>query len=352
MKKQIIYIAEDDKSAQYRYRIKNVAEALGTSNKYEVVWFLKSEIAKAYDALSDTALVVIERQTAKDNIIPDFMKAARARGIKVLFDVDDLIFDFKDLPLLMRSTNSKNIFYWTGYFWGIRRVAKFADGFITTNDFLGKKLTRTFKKPYGVIVNSLNKEQVKKSEALIKDKKISGFILGYFSGSPTHAKDFRMIEPELIRFLDDYKDAALNIVGYMEFSDEMKKLIEKGRVKVKKPVPYDELLKEEVNVNVNLAPLVVNDFTNCKSELKYFEAAVVETTTIASLSYSYKEAMTNGENGLLAKPGEWYDKIKYLYENPDRNRKFAVAARKNVLDNYYGAKLTKQIEEVYDYFIG
>lgn len=352
MKKQIIYIAEDDKSAQYRYRIKNVAEALEISNKYEVVWFLKSEIAKAYDALSDTALVVIERQTAKDNIIPDFMKAVKARGIKVLFDVDDLIFDFKDLPLLMRSTNSKNIFYWTGYFWGIRRVAKLADGFITTNDFLGKKLTRTFKKQYGVIVNSLNNEQVKKSEALIRDKKISGFKLGYFSGSPTHAKDFRMIEPELIRFLGDYKDAVLNIVGYMEFSDEMKKLIEKGRVKVKKPVPYDELLKEEANVNVNLAPLVVNDFTNCKSELKYFEAAVVETTTIASLSYSYREAMTNGENGLLAKPGEWYDKIKYLYENPDRNRKFAVAARKNVLDNYYGAKLTKQIEEVYDYFIG
>lgn len=351
MKKQVLYIIEDEKSAQFRYRIKNVAEALESSSKYEVVWFLKSEIARAYDALPETSLVVIERQTAKDNIVPDFIKATEARGIKVLFDVDDLVFDFRDLPLLMHSTNSKNIFYWAGYFWGIRRVAKRADGFITTNDFLGEKLKRTFKKPYKVIPNSLDKEQIEKSEDLIKRKKIEGFKLGYFSGSPTHAKDFRMIEPELIRFLDDYSDAKLNVVGYMEFSEKMNKMIKNGRVKVKKPVSYIELLREEAEVSVNLAPLLINDFTDCKSELKYFEAAVVGTTTIASPSFAFKNAIENGKNGFLCEPGEWYEKIKYLYEHPEENKKIADVARKDVLEKYYGAKLAKQIEGVYDKFV-
>ena len=103
-------------------------------------------------------------------------------------------------------------------------------------------------------------------------------------------------------------------------------------------------------VDVNIAPLVINDFTNCKSELKFFEAAVVETTTIASPNYSFKKAITDGENGFLAKPGEWYDKLEYLYSHPKENRKVALKAKEYALKHYYGEKFLKEVEEAYDYF--
>ena len=56
-------------------------------------------------------------------------------------------------------------------------------------------------------------------------------------------------------------------------------------------------------------PLQYNAFTNCKSELKYFEAAVVGTQTIASPMFTYARAIRHGENGYLAQAHQWADRI-------------------------------------------
>lgn len=350
--KKVLYIVEDTESAQFRYRVKNVAEASDGRN-YIIEWVVKSELESV--KLDEVDLVVILRQTDKDGTIGRFIDLAHQASKKVLFDLDDLIFDYRDVPVLMRATNSKNVVYWLGYVWGIRRVAKKVDGYICTNEFLARKLKRSFGKPVKVIRNSLNKEQVEISEKFLRKKEVrkiagSGFSIGYFSGSPTHAKDFAMVEPELIRFLESHDDAKLKIVGYMNLSRKMQELKEVGKVELTRLVDYLRLQGLVSKVDVNIAPLVVNDFTNCKSELKFFEAGAVETTTIASPSYSFKRAISDGENGFLAKPGEWFDKLEYLYNHPEANRKIALAAKKYALKHYYGKEFLKEVEETYDYF--
>ena len=346
--KKVLYIVEDTESAQFRYRVKNVTETLKDSTKWEAEWVLKSEVEKI--GLDGVDLLVVLRQTAKDRKILDLVDLAHKRGIKVLFDLDDLIFDYKDLPILMRATNSKNIVYWMGYVWGIRRIAKKMDGFIATNEFLAEKLKRSFKKPCAVIPNSLDKAQLEVAEKCLNKKAHDDFVVGYFSGSPTHAKDFRMVEPELIRFLDAHDNAKFLMVGYMELTPEMSKLVDSKKVEVMKLMNYLKLIELESKVDVNIAPLIVNDFTNSKSELKFFEAAAVETTTIASSSYTFKRVIEDGKNGFLAQLGEWYDKLEYLYNNSEKNQEVAKAARKYALENYYGKKFTKEVEEAYELF--
>ena len=347
--KKVMCVVEDVKSAQFRYRCANVIEATKKNKKWDVEFVLRNKVAGIN--LSEIDLLVIERQTAKDNLLLDLISEARRSGIKVLFDLDDLIFDYRDLLLLMRSTNSKNIFYWAGYFWGIRRIAKRVDGFLTTNDFLGGKLKRSFGKEYKVILNSLNDEQVEISEECVKNKKQhEDFVIGYFSGSPTHAKDFRMVEPEIAKFLDEHEDAKLRVVGYMDFSEVMRNFIDKKRVEILDLVDFRKLQRLMAEVDVNIAPLVINDFTNCKSELKFFEAAAVETTTIASPTYTFKKAIFDGGNGFLAQQGEWYSKLEYLYKNPEENKKIAKEAKKYALKHYYGKEFLQEVEEAYDYF--
>lgn len=345
--KKVLYIVEDVKSMQFRYRVKNVAEAL-KGRDYKVSWVAKTELdtvdIRQYD------FVVILRQTDKDGAIGRFIDLAHKALKKVLFDLDDLVFDYRDVPILMRSTDSKNMVYWMGYFWGIRRVAKKVDGFICTNEFLAEKLMRSFGKSVRVIRNSLNREQVEVSEKCLGKKRCDRFIVGYFSGSPTHKKDFGLVESELVQFLEEYSDAKLRVVGYMKFSKKMKKLIGAGRVEVIGMVDYLELQKLISEVNVSIAPLVISDFTNCKSELKFFEAGAVETTTIASPTYSFSKVIVNGENGYLAQPGEWREKLEYLYDNPEVNRKVAFVAHKYALKHYYGKEFLKEIEETYEYF--
>ena len=64
-------------------------------------------------------------------------------------------------------------------------------------------------------------------------------------------------------------------------------------------------------VGLNLVPLQYNTFTNCKSELKYFEAAIVGTQTIASPTYTYARAIQDGENGYLAQAHQWLNRIRH-----------------------------------------
>lgn len=346
--KSIGYIVENEESAQIRYRVENVAEALKKSDNWQFSFWQKNDEDLGHK-IEKIDLLVIERQTAKDGRILKLISMAHSYGKKVVFDIDDLVFDYRDLKLVANTVGEKNLFYWAGYFWGIRRIAKRVDGFITTNDFLGKKLQRTFRKPYKVIFNSLNQKQIEESKKYLK-KEQHDFRIGYFSGSPTHAKDFAMVEPELLKFLDEHEEAKLEVVGYMEFSDKAKKYKEMGRIKTHAPVSYLEMLKMMAGVDVNIAPLIINDFTNCKSELKFFEAAVVETTTIASPTYAFENAIKDGENGFLANPGEWYNKLEHLYKNPVENRKIAKSARKYAIENYAGEKFLNQIEEAYEFF--
>ena len=177
--RMVLYLVEDAEGAQFRYRCRNVMEAVD-GTEWRVVWFLKSEVDGI--ELDGVSLVVIERQTDKDGAVGRFIDRVHEMGVKVVFDLDDLIFDYRDLPLLMRTTNSKNVFYWAGYFWGIRRVARKVDGFICTNEFLAGKLKRSFRKPVQVIPNSLNAGQVEVSEKCIVDggKEHEGFVVGYF----------------------------------------------------------------------------------------------------------------------------------------------------------------------------
>ena len=351
MKRKILFVVEDKKSAQFRYRVENIIQALDKSKKIEADYCLKDGIDKI--DFSEIKTLIILRQAAKDGIVLKLIREARRAGVKILFDLDDLIFDYRDLLLLMWSTKSKNIFYWAGYFWGIRRIAKKVDGFLTTNKFLAKKIERSFKKPVKVIRNSLSQQQIKEAEKIVKEKtqKIAkSFTIGYFSGSPTHAKDLKMVELELLRFLKTHENVFLKVVGEMKFSRKMQKMIETGRIKITRKVDYLKLLNLMAEVDVNIAPLVINDFTNCKSELKFFEAGVVETTTIASPSYTFSRAIKDGQNGFLAQPGEWFDKLEYLYTHPEENKKIAKVAKKYALKHYYGADFLKEIEKAYEFF--
>lgn len=350
MTKKVVYVVEDIKNAQFRYRVSNIKQILENDKDWNVEFYLTSEILEKKEKLNDAALFVIERQAAKDDKILSFIKYVHNEGKKVLFDLDDLIFDYKDLLLLMNSTNSKNIVYWAGYFWGIRRIAKKVDGFIVTNDFLGKKIHRTFKKPYRVIRNFLNKEQIEISNNYLGKRKDEDFVIGYFSGSPTHAKDLKMVEPELISFLKQHNDAKIEVVGYMDFSRELKRIINEGKAKIKKPVNYLKLQEMMAEVDVNIAPLLLNDFTNCKSELKFFEAAIAGTPTIASPSFAFRKAIRNGENGLLAKQGEWGTKLNELYNNRKKRMDIVKQAKKDALKHYAGVEVLNEVKEAFSYY--
>ena len=235
-------------------------------------------------------------------------------------------------------------------------VSYAADGFLTTNDYLGKILSQTHdNKPHFVIPNSLNNEQLEYSEFLTQKKHNQAphpdFVLGYFSGSATHATDLNVIYPEIIQLLEDFPDIKLRIVGYMDLPASANKFIEKQQIEFYPVVDFLELQRLISEVDINLAPLADNVFTNCKSELKFFESAIVETPTIASPTFAFANAIKSGENGFLCRPGEWYDKIVELYRDRTLSDRIATAAKKYALENYSPAKISQVCDKIFDSII-
>jgi hypothetical protein len=98
-------------------------------------------------------------------------------------------------------------------------------------------------------------------------------------------------------------------------------------------VPLVDLPNELVRFDVNLAPLQVgNPFCEAKSELKYFEAALVDACTVASPTGPYRRAIEHGKTGYLASTvEEWHDAIARLIAAPAERASVARAALRDVV---------------------
>lgn len=345
-------------TSTFRYRCYNVYQATLQSGTWQCVYFFMHELEVLKKALPECTLLILAR-LKWEHAIDDLVRAAHERQIPVLFEIDDLVCNIRYLKLVTNTLNvhfggAADYDFWFADFSRLQATASLADGFITTNDFLGNKLTERFGKAYQVIPNSLNEEQLKVSEACVQRKKLQNsqkpFTIGYFSGTPSHINDFKMIYREIMQLLEEHSDMVLQVVGFMEFPEAMQPLIQRKRVVFTPLVDFLELQMLIAQVDVNIVPLVQNTFTNCKSELKFFEAAAVETVTVATPNYTYANSVEDTMTGFLCRPGQWYDRILYLYAHAEERQKMAAAARAYCLNRYAGKNFLQQIETAYDFF--
>ena len=345
-----LYYVEKPDSSTFRYRCYNTFEVTLESKEWQAIYFFKNEIEDLKKLLPKCSVLILGRQSGQDDKLAGLISSAHRNNIMVGLDIDDLIFDTEYLDVMLDAVGGKvDREFWFNYFLSVQRMAEKVDYYIATNAFLAKKLEASFGKPCYIIKNSLNAEQIRASMVYSKQKKEGeDFRVGYFSGSPTHERDLGVAEPWLVKFLKKHRNTSLVVVGYMNFSDEMQKLVEKKRVKFLEFTDFRKLQGKMADVEVNIAPLYLNDFTNCKSELKFFEAAIAGTVTIASPSYTFKAAIRSGENGFLAEGEEWFSKLEYLYKNSQKRRLMARTAREEVLRKYYGENFLSEVEKVYE----
>ena len=98
-------------------------------------------------------------------------------------------------------------------------------------------------------------------------------------------------------------------------------------------VPLDRLPSELVRFDINLVPLETgNPFCEAKSELKYFEAAPVQTCTIASRTGPLQRAVRDGITGRLADgPDTRYQALNELVQDGKLRQRLGNAAYLDVL---------------------
>lgn len=314
----VVFITEDIYNPTQRYRVDNVLEALDNSQIWNGNVFSYNELDLLLPYIKNIDLVIINRLRNRPNI-KKWINLFHKKNVQVIYGVDDLVFSKKYSEEMSIAVNRQNNSEIMDEIEQINSVAELCDGYFVTNNYLKEIVEGEYRKPGYVLRNFLNRNQYAVSKYYIEQKQkkesyCDDFMMGYFSGSPTHKKDFGLICKWLHIFLSQYKNTYLKIVGYMELPDDLKIFEDEGRILRKEYMDYCSLQREIAEVDVNLAPLVENDFTNCKSELKYFEAAIVGTVSCVSPTYIYKEVITNGDNGYFCVGEEWLNRLITLYK--------------------------------------
>jgi glycosyltransferase involved in cell wall biosynthesis len=347
---RIAYFAENTHSSTFRYRAENMAEVLNNRDdaadlQTSAACFFSSDFQHAQSIADNANLLVISRARYEPELAA-LVALFKAQGKPVLYDIDDLVFDVRDVDLIIASqgqdATDEVLNYWFGVVGRLSRALLLCDGAITTNAFLAAKLQAFLQKPVHVIPNFINHAQWQVTAPLYQSKLANGFAasdrirLGYFSGSASHNRDLGMLASALEQLMlaDDRVDLVL--VGHIDLEAALgprfAALLQSqmpNRIVVHGFTDYLHLQSLIAGVDYNLVPLHMNDFTDCKSELKYFDAAAVGTVTIASPSYAYAAAIKHGLNGYLAGEGDW---LAVLTEAIDMRQRYAAVAQNAYAD--------------------
>ena len=327
--RRVLFVVGID-GAPLRYRAQLPAEGLRSLGVHTDVLHYRHPDVPELEKRADA--VVVYRVPATTQVV-DLITRLRSSGTPVVFDVDDLIFvpELADRSSAVGSLTREESDLW---FEGVRRyrvTMEQCDAFFGSTPELVRHAEEAGV-PARLFPNGVGRLLAQESDRQLSRARHRGRLrLGYLSGTKTHQADWRMVEPAIARILDSNPATELWLVGLIEPSPRVAAY---GERIVRLPlVPWWKLPGLLRDLDIHLAPLVLGEpFNECKSAIKWLEAALVATPTVASPTGPFREVIRDGENGFLADTEEeWIRAIQVLLDSSDERVRIGAEARRDAL---------------------
>lgn len=292
--------------------------------------------------------IVFHRLSA-DRMGARAIELARAQGLYLFYDVDDLIFDQDSSNHLGKFSRDGDV---VDVISGYRNAMMLCDTVLCSTRYIADRVGR-FHPDVVIMKNGLSQEFMD-LPARIPPRSSSDpgdTILGYFSGSSHHDSDFALIKDALCRVMNDFSNVRLLLAGKIKFEPVFSSFGD--RFEYRPFMPYSEFMKLPGEVDINLVPLVCSDpFAQARSELKYMEAAAFGVPSIASPTSTYVDAIEHEVTGLISDDTDWYHQLSRLINDTGFRRRLGSAAREDVWKNYSADKRKAEWNELMDSTLG
>jgi glycosyltransferase involved in cell wall biosynthesis len=289
--------------------------------------FTEAELKKTVEDLAQFDIVYGSYTCFMHNMVFSLCKMVEAKyGTKFVLDVDDNLFAVKQ----------DNIGWWLymdhDKTWDLQTVILNTTYITTTNEYLANELRKRRKFPPENVIVVPN--YISKDYKNIPDGH-EGIRIGYFGGS-SHYKDLHatgvidairqiMIENKQVRFMS----TGMPVEAYLPrkrytYSDGCR-----GKEWIYELYPT-------LNYDISIAPLTVDEFAVCKSDIKWQESTRMGAATVATDVRPYAETIRDGVDGLLVKNGQksWYKALKKLVDDEAYRKELASNAYKRVEDEF------------------
>lgn len=352
----VVLVSGEPDTPGHRYRVVHFAEAVRRLGGEATVLTVPEAALDRISAVDHADVVLLWRAVWGPEI-ERVVRRARGAGAVLVFDVDDLMVD-PDLATVVTvdGIRSQGLTEVEAAHWfaKMRRTAEECDACTCTTSELAARL-RQLGKPAYVLPNGFDDHTFLRSRLARRTRQSvpddGACRIGYASGSLTHQRDFALVASATASVLRTHPETRLVLYRGGLDLDEFPAFDDlRAQVEWRAIVPLDALPVELSRLDVNLAPLEVgNPFCEAKSDLKFFEAALVDVPTIASPSEQHRAVIAHGENGLLAGDDDaWRDALVRLVADAGRRRCMGRAAHRSVLWSHGPERRTQAIKAIVD----
>jgi len=362
LQRRIVFVSGEPHTPGHAYRVAMLAKAL--ARRGYATQTLRLDQLPAELALVTNAHALVIWRAAWSIPIATAIAAARRSGARVVFDVDDLMID----PALAQMEVIDGI-RTQGFaeaaiadFYRLVRQTMLAADFCTCPTKPLAAAMRRFQKTTFVLPNGFDEARYATSRQAVAARRRDGadglIRIGYAGGSRTHQRDFACVASAVGRILHEHPECRL-LLFRLEQGDgldlhEFPELEElESQIEWQAWIAWEQLPTALARFDINLAPLEAgNVFCEAKSELKYFEAALVDVPTVASPTVPYAEALRPEETGLLASNSEeWYAALKRLVTQPELRARMGRAACLDVLWRFGPERRAELAADIYEQVI-
>lgn len=349
---QVVVLANEDLPQCTFYRVDLKLEQFRAAGTAQIKIFERAQ-AEDFRSAAATADVALFYRLASDVETLRSIAVCRAIGIPTVYEVDDLIFDptaFPDpLEIYDNAITEEEHFGLRAGVALVRHAAASCDVGIASTEHLAARMRKLVRSGVSLVHrNGLSDSLAALAQASVPRAPPSGdatVTLFYGSGTRAHGADFReLIVPGLTRLMAEHRDVRLIVCGHVDAAALSTRF--PGRVLHVPPLADREAyLAQFQTVDINLAVLRDSAFNDCKSEIKWLEAAAFCVPSIVSNVGGYRETLRPNTEVIRvpASPAAWYNALRALILDPAQRAAIGAAARDRALACYQPAALGRSL---------
>jgi len=277
----------------------------------------------------NTHIMVFQRSHSVDLL--EKMIFAKKLGIKTVYELDDDLLNtpkefIEPYKLYSDPRIQSNIVSFMNE----------ADAVMVSTEVMAKRVREeACNVPIHIVENYLDVERWDNSYAekqtILKDN----ITIGYM-GSGSHAHDMPLVTDSIYDIMEKYDNTELLLIGWVGWEQLGKKFQKfEDRITTIEWVPIDVLPDSMKNIDIGIAPLLINKFNKCKSAIKIFQYWALGIAPVVSAIDEYSDKIEDNVDGFLVhNKNEWYDHIEKLVLENDFRRIMGAHGRRKLLSKY------------------
>lgn len=310
--KSILFIILGTEVASSRVRITNLIEKL-MSKGYEIDCkvYPKNNIDKINLFRSLNTYDIVYLQKKLPSIFDKYF--IRKFSKKLVFDLDDAIYYKHESSKKKKSSSNTKKF---------NRIVKSADFVTVGNEILFEYVSK-FNKNLEIVPSTVETNNIAiKNYNLNNDK----FVVGWVGGNINH-NQLKLLENVFQRLSTEIPLEVRVITG---IPVDMKNVVVKF-------IPWHEETQEIEIAKCDIGVMPLPDSLHAQGKcafkaIQYMASGVVPVVSDVGINSC---VVLHNETGLVAKDiEEFYNHIKYLYENKDKMKTMGEKARKRAIENF------------------